>query len=114
MEKDVKSLSKKFNELFLKFLTMNISPIRKASLIILLKRINDKNTTMINLRHTKKLEHLYGGQIYLKEEINNVLNLSNVEISEDTLKILNLGMNTHLKEKYDQIKYKHEIEKLYQ
>lgn len=97
----------------IKLLCLKISPLRKIALLIFLRRLNEQNKITIQLRHQKKLESLYGGEIYFKQDTNNIINLSNISINREQEKILNLGMNTHLKEKFDHIKYKNEIEKTY-
>ena len=49
----------------------------------------------------------------LKQPKNSVINISGEHIPEDVIEILSLGMNTHLKQKFDNFKKKVSIEKLY-
>lgn len=105
---------KEYGKMLVKLITSNLTQIKIISLLIFLKRTNDKNIINIQLKHSKKLNNLYGSPLDMKQDIDNVLNLSDIEIDTETLKILKLGLNTHLKTKFDEIEYKKEIEKLYE
>ena len=61
----------------------------------------------------KKLNSLYNGQIFLKEDVNCFLNLSSYDLSDNEKQFLNLGLNFHLQKKYDKMHKKTELEILY-
>ena len=61
----------------------------------------------------KKLNNLYNGQITLKSEINNFVNLSDHSLTSNEKKFLNLGLNYHIQPKYDKLHKETEIEVLY-
>ena len=61
----------------------------------------------------KKLNSLYNGQIFIKEEVNCFMNLSDHELSENEKEFLNLGLNFHLQRKYEKMHKKTELEILY-
>jgi hypothetical protein len=62
---------------------------------------------------SKKLVRLYGGPILQKQNRDSVVNLSNVELDQETVNVLSYGMNCHLRTKTDINRKKIEIEKLY-
>ena len=66
-----------------------------------------KNTYKENVlqRIQKKLNNLYDGIFLLSNYINNYINLSNHQISNDERKFLNLGLNFHIQPKYDNNKF---------
>ena len=72
---------------------------------------NSDNVLKSNI--LKKLNKLYNGQIYLKGEVNSFVNLSNYELSTDEKDILNLGLNYHIKNKYNELEKSVEKECLY-
>ena len=75
-------------------------------------------------RIIKKLNSLYQGQtivsedkgknFVIKENVNNFINLSDHQLTEDEKQFLNLGLNCHLQPKYDKLHKKVELEVLYQ
>ena len=73
-------------------------------------------------RILKKLNSLYQGQtvksnndyIYIKEDVNAFINLSNYKLTPDETQFLNLGLNCHLQPKYDKVHKQVELEVLYQ
>ena len=83
------------------------------ALELFLERIITAHTDTIAQKHDKKLFHLYGGNIFRKQPRSSCVNLSNAVISDNISEIFSLGMNCHLKSKYDQNVAKIEIEKLY-
>ena len=62
----------------------------------------------------KKLERLYNGTIVLPQERKTYVNISDYVLSKDEHDFLSLGMNVHLKPKFDPYKKRVELEKLYQ
>ena len=83
------------------------------ALEIFLDRIFSAHANTVTQKHDKKLFHLYGGNIFRKQNEQSYVNLSNAEISDCISEIFSLGMNCHLKSKYDNNVAKIEIEKLY-
>lgn len=68
----------------------------------------------VNERHQKKLSDLYGHPLPSKDDKPSVVNLTKIDIPDNVLQILQLGLNTHLKDKFDHNKQKLEVEKLFQ
>jgi hypothetical protein len=68
-----------------------------------------------NLRgiQQRKLVNLYGGPILYKQQRDSVINLSKSPLDAEIVEIMSLGMNCHLKQKFDDKKHKTSIEKLY-
>lgn len=87
--------------------------IRFEAFVMFLKRITENTEATMTSKHNKKLAKLYGSPILMKEERNSYLNLSSTEVNEELSEIFDLGMNFHLKTKYDQLTKKIETEKLY-
>ena len=71
------------------------------------ERINSKNTIV------KKLERLYKGTVVLPQERKTYVNLSDHQLSKDEHEFLSLGMNVHLKPKFDHYRKRVELEKLF-
>ena len=87
---------------------INVSSIDCTNI---LHEINLKFNNLENIQKTKtlkKLNELYNGQIFMKEEVNCYVNLSQHE-----KEFLNLGLNFHLQSKYDKINKQTELEVLY-
>ena len=61
----------------------------------------------------KKLNKLYDGEIFVKDQNNCFLNLTNQQLSTSQTEFLNLGLNFHLKSKYKKLDKVTEIEILY-
>ena len=61
----------------------------------------------------KKLNKLYDGEIFVKDQNNCFLNLTNQQLSTSQTEFLNLGLNFHLKSKYKKLDKVDEIEILY-
>lgn len=66
-------------------------------------------------RILKKLNKIYGGQIKLPEEKNNrcYINLSHYQPTENEEQLLNIGINCHIKKKFDPLEKATELELLY-
>ncbi|XP_076043851.1 uncharacterized protein LOC143026947 [Oratosquilla oratoria] len=65
-------------------------------------------------RILKKLSRLYGGTLAIPQSSPSFINLSNEILTEDQIEFLNLGINCHLKPKYNQINKKVEIAALFE
>ena len=89
------------------------SAFRFESLSMFLQSILQNLSRSLYYKHTEKLTKLHGSPLLLKQQPDSVINLSNLVLDEETKDILNIGMNCHLKTKYDMTRKKIEIEKLY-
>ena len=69
---------------------------------------------IIKTRIMKKLNNLYDGKIYIKEDTSGYINLSNYILTTEQKEFLNLGLNCHIQGKYSKIEKKTNIETLYQ
>jgi hypothetical protein len=114
LKKDLSCIRVDFGKALISFMKSNFSRLKLFAYLFLLQRLNQKEILKIEGVHKSKLSRLYGGDIYLKKETNTVLNLSDTIISEDMIKILKLGMNCHLKSRFDLQQQKLEVEKFYQ
>ena len=90
-----------------------VSPMRFAAFQEFLHRTIAKLESELTIKHNNKLCSIYGSTICQKETRDSCINLSDCTISDDVKNIFSLGMNCHLKSKYNHIKQKIEIEKLY-
>ena len=73
---------------------------------------NHNNVTKAKI--LKKLNNLYGGKIFIKNDHQSFINLSSYVINQDEEDFLNLGLNCHLQPRYDKLQKQTEIEVLYQ
>lgn len=89
------------------------TPLQHEALQLFLQRIAYNFEIDTTKQHERKLINLYGGNLLTKQEKESCINLSNEIIDREILEIFSLGMNCHLKSKYDQTKTKIEIEKLF-
>ena len=89
------------------------SSLRFNSFIMFLNRIKEKICATLQVKHQKKLCNIYSAHVPVNEEKCKWLNLTNVDVKEDIQAIFQLGMNCHLKSRYDHLSKKIEIEKLY-
>ena len=72
---------------------------------------DDINTTRI----TKKLSALYKGNLVLPSKNKRAFhNISSYDLSDDEERVLNLGLNFHIKPKFDSLLKKAHVENLYQ
>ena len=89
-----------------------------------LKGILENSDKVTKTRVFKKLNVLYQGQaevcddsgkiLLVKENVDNFINLSDYDLTDDEREFLNLGLNCHLEPKYSKLHKKVEIEVLYQ
>ena len=89
------------------------SPVRFKALMFFLQRLLDKEKSEMEQVQLNKLVNLYGGDILLKQNRDSVINLSKVELSSSVIESLSYGMNCHIRTKFNKIKKKIELEKLY-
>ena len=71
-----------------------------------------ENETRKNI--LKKLNNLYNGRIFVKDNSVSFVNLSNRVLDSNEIAFLNLGLNFHLQPKYDKLLKQVELEVLYQ
>ena len=81
---------------------------------LLLARLQDSKVSEMRNKHSQKLVNLYGGPIPLKKQKQFYLNLSDIEVDTEMHEIFSLGINCHLKRKFDRNKHKVEIELLFE
>lgn len=79
-----------------------------------LKDLRDCHDNAIKVKTVRKLNRLYRGQVYLQEDGDAFVNLSDHSLTDDQKDLLNLGLNCHLQPKYDRNKKKIELEILYE
>ena len=80
----------------------------------LLGRNQQKKLDELREKHTRKLVNIYGPSILLKQQRDSVINLSDVAIEEELRKIMTLGINFHVKGKFEEKKRKVEVEVFYE
>lgn len=88
------------------------STLKYDALVMLLDRIAKGRENTLRLKHSNKLTKMYGGNMFLKEQTESVVNLSKINIDEELMEIFGYGMNCHIKSKYSILRKKIEIEKL--
>ena len=89
------------------------SPTKFKASISLLEGIIDAKRVTLVIKHNRKLNQLNGSEILMKEDRTEVVNLSIEKIDEDIKAVFRYGMNCHLRGRYDKLKKKIHIEKLY-
>ena len=80
----------------------------------LLGRNQQKKLDELREKHTRKLVNIYGPSILLKQQRDSVINLSDVAIEEELRKVMTLGINFHVKGKFEEKKRKVEVEVFYE
>ena len=90
------------------------SELRYKSFLTLLGRVTEKTVKGLCETQKKKLANIYGGPVPIKQTKDSVINLPSVELPNDIREIFSLGMNCHLRQKYDHAHKKVEIEMLYE
>ena len=98
----------------LQIMKKSMSSIRFEALQVFLHRTIAKLENDLSMKHNSKLCSIYGGTLCQKETRDSFVNLSDCTITDDIKNIFSLGMNCHLKSKYNFTKQKIEIEKLYE
>ena len=109
----IAELEVQYNSNLLK-LRETLSTLRYESTIELLHRLISKLENELTVKHTNKLCRLYDGTLYVKQNIFSVVNLSNCQIPRNIENVFSLGMNCHLKQKFNYVQRKIEMEKLYE
>lgn len=107
LECEIKKLKNEFS------MNYSLSELKLAAFWNFLERTSFNKEMQLRAKHNEKLCKLYGGPICMKRERQCFINLSNIEIKSEIAQIFELGMNCHLKSKYDNLIKKIEVEKLY-
>ena len=87
--------------------------LQYLSLNCFLDRILNKTKEDLISKHERKLNQLYGGPLFYKQNKDSYINLTEEEIDPAINRVFSLGMNCHLKTKFEHNKTKIEIEKLF-
>ena len=106
--------SKKLCELLQSLREEVVSEVRYNAFIKLLIRIQTRKLLELREKQSDKLIRIHGSPILMKQQKDSVVNLSSIEIDNEMTNILSLGLNCHLKQKFDRTKRKVEIELLYE
>jgi len=91
----------------------NTSDLYFYSAVQYLHRIASQYESDIVHRHVKKLSNLYGGNVFVPQITENIINLSQHILSASESSVLNKGLNFSMKYKQKPIDKQIEIEKLY-
>ena len=78
-----------------------------------LQRVGTQYDSDITLRHTRKLQSLYGDKIFLPKNKDNIFNLSNYQLNTSETRLLNKGLNFCLQKPFNAINRKIQTEKLF-
>ena len=81
--------------------------------VLMLKRIICKLESDVTHTHVKKLRSLYGGYVYLPKHADNVINISNYELTDTELSLLKKGLNFSIKKKVKPLEQKIAMERLF-
>ena len=108
----MKVLSKPTASLLLE-LKKHTNNLKFYSAIFFLRRLLENYNNDVKIIHQKKINKLYGGNIYFPENTSKILNISDYSLDENEQSLLEKGLNFGLKKKPNFIKRQIEIEKLY-
>lgn len=89
------------------------SELRYEALLVFLESVLDAKKSSLEITHSNKLTRLNNSDIFLKQQPDSVINLTDIHIEESIRNIFELGMSCHLRTKYDGLRKKIELEKLY-
>ena len=90
------------------------SDLRHAALGCFLSRLEKRIEETTRISQHRKLCHLYGGHLCMKETRDSVVNLSRVILDNELREIFSMGMNYHLQSKIDHTNRKVQVEKLFE
>jgi len=90
------------------------SSIRFDAYNAIFDRVSERKYEEMQEIQLGKLYRMYGAPIFLKQNIDSVVNLSSIRLDHEMKNILSLGMNCHLRQKFDQVKKKVQVELLYE
>ena len=111
--KDISVLKQRKDSLLCELKNLCNNDLRYDAFVSLIERIVEIKRIALNNKHNEKLSKLYGGPVVVKEPRDILLNLSRVTVPQELESIFDLGMNCHLRSKYNMLEKKIEIEKLY-
>lgn len=112
-ESEIQNLKLQLEDHRAGFKSLVNSDIRYGAFIDFLKRNLEKNKAKLIIQHTKKMCNIYGGEVPPTQECSRVVNLTDIPIDGEIEKVMQLGMNCHLKGKVSKLTRMIEIEKLY-
>ena len=113
-KQDLSITKNQLDEARIKFHESITSPIRKEALLKFIDRSKHSTEEESRVKQHRKLCQMYGGNICLKQVRDSVVNLSDKLIPRDMQEIFSLGFNFHIQSKYDTLKTKVQIEKLFE
>ena len=90
------------------------SEVRYSAYMKLLNRVQSKKFIELREKQTSKLVRMHGSQLLLKQNKESVINLSKNDIQPEMLDIFSLGINCHLKQKFDRTQRKVQLELLFE
>ena len=112
-EKNIEELIQEESHLWEKLKAETRSTIQYDSLRTFYKRLINNTALDLFQKHERTLFSLYGGTLFQKQEIESHINISTYTIDPDIQKVFSLGMNCHLKSRFDNNRAKIELERLY-
>ena len=110
----IPKLEKEYEEQLQNFKNEVNAPLKYEAYLTLLERVCSRKQSEMMEIQKNKLIRMYGGDIFLKQHCDSVINLSSEVLDHELKEIFSLGMNCHLKQRYDQTKKKVEVEMLYE
>ena len=113
LKKDLINISESIKDLKVRLKEQLNSNIKYESAVKFIERLQQSHKINLDLKHSKKLHELYSAKVPLIQTKNNTINLSSFHIDEETINILQMGLNCHLKSKFKHNNKLIEIEKLY-
>jgi len=111
---DLRTLNQNIQEQRIKLKEKCPSDIHYQAFVKFLDRSISKLDSTLKETQNRKLCNIYGGNIKMKQTSESVINLSSIDIDNNIVDIMSLGMNFQLQRKIDPIARKVEVEKLYE
>jgi len=109
----ISSITSDYHEALAQFRTILNSDLRYNAFLMFLDRISRRVRDRTSEIQHNKLVRMYGSGILQKQNKDSVVNLSSIEIDDDMKNIFSLGMNCHLRQKFNHIKKRVNVELLY-
>jgi len=110
----ISSTKNEYNLALLQFQALLRSDLKYDAFLLFLEKTSDRVRHITSETQHNKLVRMYGASILQKQTKDSVVNLSSVNIDEEMRDIFALGMNCHLKQKFDYIKKRVNVELLYE
>jgi len=109
----ITSVTCEYNRALDQFRSLVNSDLRYNAFLMFLERISDRTRENISETQNRKLVQMYGAPILQRQTKDSVINLSSVDLDDEIKNIFSLGMNCHLRQKFDHIKKRVSVEILY-